>query len=67
MHTNIIRLLGNDQWCKEFPNVFIQVLERNIFHHSPLVMDFHDSMKINSPFRFLDVLTDHEELLHTIQ
>lgn len=46
----------------------VEVLERGVSDHNPLMIDFQlQTVKRNTPFRFLNVIADHPDFLEKVQ
>lgn len=49
-------------WFEYF--VVVEILEKNVSDHTPLLLDFgHSTVRRKTPFRFLNVLADHAQFL----
>ena len=62
--SKIDRVTANSAWFQLFPNVIVEVQEKGVSDHCPLLLDFGGyDVKRKTPFRFLNVLAGHDQFL----
>ncbi|XP_060190282.1 uncharacterized protein LOC132619370 [Lycium barbarum] len=65
--STIDRALYNDAWAIQHGHLTAQFRENSFSDHSPIHIEHHGlTGGAKRPFRFLNILADHEEFLHTV-
>ena len=62
IYSLIDRCVANASWFAEYSSIVVEVMERMVSDHCPLLLHFYAVNVVrNTPFKFLNALTDHTD------
>lgn len=62
------RVVANNSWLLAYPSTTVEVLEKGVSDHCPLLVNFSQvNVHRTTPIRFLNVLTEHEQFYDVVQ
>lgn len=68
IHSKLDRCVANIPWLTQFYEISVEIMEKNVSDHAPLMLDFlQTSVRRITPFRFLNIIIDHADFYDILQ